>query len=441
MHATSGLEHPGMNARNPIRPVVEPYRILAADDDPQILEAFATSLEPRGTAPGEAELRDLEEALFNTVPPRAAELEFDLAFRSCGTEAVAAVAQAVAAGRRFTAVLIDRSMPPGIDGIEAITQIRAIDPQVIVVLVTGDRDEVTLRRLRQFETDERFFVFFKPFYAEELRQFLSAICAKLRLEAELRRANQTLEQKVRARTAELQEAKDRAEAASRAKSRFLANISHEVRTPLNGILGMSELLSLSTLDDTQRRNLAAIRASGVWLLDFITATLDLSMLDDGTIERQREEVEPRHLVAEVLAEAEAEAAKKALQLRQQIGEEVAPVLADAQKLRRILAVLLGNAVKFTDAGQIVVSASMVGPDRLRFAVTDTGAGIPEEECERIFERFVQIQRGSANPVAGTGLGLAIAKEMVEHLGGTIGCESAPIQGTTFWFMLPVTPCG
>ncbi|MEM7508155.1 MAG: ATP-binding protein [Pseudomonadota bacterium] len=417
----------------------EPYRILAADDDPEILEAFARSLCPARSRPSEAELQELEASLFDIVKPCGPRLEFDLTFRSCGDDAVDAVSTSVTENRHFTAVLIDRSMPPGIDGIEAIGRMRAIDPGLILVLVTGDRDEATLERLHQFEGDERFFVFFKPFYAEELRQFLSAVCAKLRLERELRAANQTLEEKVRARTAELREAKERAEAASHAKSRFLANISHEVRTPLNGILGMSELLSLSPLEETQRSNLNEIRASGMWLLDFINATLELSTIDDGMIEISEAPVDPRTAVEDALASMASDAAHKKLLLHRRICSDLqTPIVTDPQKLRQILTILLSNAVKFTDIGEITVALAMHGADHVRFAVSDTGIGVPAEECHRIFERFVQIQRGSDNPVAGTGLGLAIAKELVEHMGGEIGCTRGLRKGSEFWFTIPTT---
>lgn len=416
------------------------YRVLAVDDDADILAAYRSSLAPPEDPARAASLAAVEQDLFDVSAPGdiSRPSEFELSCADNGDAAVRTIRTAHGSDRPFAAVLMDRSMPVGIDGIEAIDAIRRFDREIITVLVTGDRDHTTLQRIKRFEADDRFFVFFKPFYPVELRQFLGSVCAKARLERALRDLNSALEDKVRDRTRELQQAKARAEAASEAKSRFLSNMSHEFRTPLNGILGSAEVLGMSDMPDRERENLDAIRKCGRWLLDFLDKTLDLSLLDEGRVKPSLTNCAPDVLVEDAVAQIAQAAAQKGLEIRIDIDHGTVPsIQTDARLLTQAIASLLSNAVKFTETGEIVVVVGPFDEHDLTISVTDTGPGIAEEDRAKIFNRFFQGQRSDSNPVAGAGLGLAITRETIDLLGGQIVCDSTPGRGTTFTIRLPL----
>jgi signal transduction histidine kinase/CheY-like chemotaxis protein/HPt (histidine-containing phosphotransfer) domain-containing protein len=240
-------------------------------------------------------------------------------------------------------------------------------------------------------------------------------------------------------------AKTAAEDATKAKAEFLANMSHEIRTPMNGVIGMTDILARTPLSETQRHYVDTIRNSGDTLLTLINDILDFSKIEAGKLEIQATAIDLRDLVESMAEQLAERAQRKGLQLLVEY-ETSAPtaVIGDPIRIRQILTNLLGNAIKFTQHGDVRVQVTVdpqqsgeTGPLIVKFAVTDTGAGISPEGQAKLFQSFSQVDGSSTRVHGGTGLGLSICKQLSELMGGAIGVESVIGQGSTFRVSLPL----
>lgn len=269
---------------------------------------------------------------------------------------------------------------------------------------------------------------------------------------ELQEHRSRLEELVAARTAELEQrtgelrrshaaleaARDEALQASVAKSQFLANMSHEIRTPLNGVIGMAELLSGTELSEQQKEYAGIIMRSGDTLLSLINDILDFSKIEAGRLELESTPFRLRDLLGDTVQTLAMRAGEKGLELAHHIPPEVPDrLIGDPTRLRQIIVNLVGNAIKFTDAGEVVVDTRLARLDEtsatVEFEVRDTGIGIPEEQQERIFEAFGQADSTTTRQYGGTGLGLAISAQLARKMGGELKLDSTPGKGSAFSF--------
>lgn len=270
------------------------------------------------------------------------------------------------------------------------------------------------------------------------------VSGRVAAEQEVAEHRERLAELVRERTDDLERAYVELESAGAAKDQFLANMSHELRTPLNSIIGFSDMLLsglVGEMDAEQQRQIGMINASGKHLLELVNDVLDLTRVASGTTPVEPEEFELTPLLESVIESVRPQAHEKRLDLRVAQATPITVIRSDRRKVRQILLNLIGNAIKFTDTGSVVLRVTCDGRETVSFAVADTGIGIAPDEIERVFDEFHQVAAPHETKPSGTGLGLPISLRLARILGGDLVVSSVVGQGSVFTFTLPaVVPC-
>ena len=425
------------------------FRILVADDEQAVLDAYRTVIDDINPPfARRSTIEDLEAKLFGKKRPSVPAPTFSPVQCRGGEEAVETIRKARDAGEYFPVVFLDVRMPPGIDGIEAAARIRAIDPEVNIVIVTGYSDTPLREIAARVPPLDKLFYVSKPFQKMELQQFVFALTAKWRADRTARLANEKLNEHCRqleTANAAIKKERERADAANHAKSEFLAKMSHELRTPLNAVIGFADVMRSGAYgpigNERYQRYIEDIMFSGNHLLGMINDLLDISTIDVGMLKVREEQVNLDEVVEGVtsLMRIHAENAKVELVLNHHA--QGITLIADERRLRQILVNLLGNAIKFTSAeGQVVMTTRMDRERGLSISVSDTGIGISQEDIATIFAPFHQVDHGDSRRYDGAGLGLTIAKSLAELMGGRLEVESELGKGTIVTLTFPASQC-
>jgi signal transduction histidine kinase/HPt (histidine-containing phosphotransfer) domain-containing protein len=313
-------------------------------------------------------------------------------------------------------VLLDLSLPD-CRGRETLATARAEAPEMPLVILTGlDDERLGLKLVKEGAQD----------YLVKGEFDSRLLSRSLYYSIERKRAEK------------LAAARDAALEASRLKSLFLANMSHEIRTPMNAVIGMTRLLLDTQLSSKQRELTDTIWSSAKALLEIINDILDFSKIASGKLIFQEIDVDVAEVTASAMALFAEQVQTKKLAVASHIDADVPRLMrGDPGRLRQVLVNLIGNAIKFTDSGEVIVTVDRETETdervALRFVVTDTGSGIPDEALHRLFQPFSQADSSTTRKYGGTGLGLAISAQLVEGMGGRIGVDSSPGKGSRFWF--------
>jgi len=399
-------------------------RVLVVDDNLSIHEDFRRILAP-GT--GSTDLDAQAAALFGpaaATAPTAAGFELDFAHQ--GELARDRVAAALAAGLPYAVAFVDMRMPPGWDGLVTIRKLWELDPELNVVICTAYSDYSWEEIQEALPVRERWLVLKKPFDKIEVLQLAHALTEKWQLTRLARAQRATLERMVEARTEQLSHA-------LQVKNEFLANVSHELLTPMNGVIGMLSLLGEMGLEQVQGECLADARQCSENLLQLLQQILAFNQAEAGTLKLTPEDFDVGAVLDGVLAVYRARATHKGLILTSTVDPQLASgVCAPAPVIQQILLALVDNAVKFTAKGTVAVGVRGDG-DRLVFSVGDTGIGLSPAQLEWIALPFAQVDGGRNRNNSGIGLGLPLAKRLATSLGGELILHAEPGGGTTVIF--------
>jgi len=427
------------------------HRILIVDDNEAIHSDFKKILIDTNY---NEELEEIEGTLFGTKKStKSLSYQYVIDDAYQGEEAVEKVDKAAEEGFPYAVIYMDVRMPPGMDGVQATEKIWEKHPNVEMVIASAYSDYSWDKILEKFgQTDKLLFVK-KPFNIIVIKQLTLSLITKWDIARKNREYMEHLETQVKERTVELQELlkhmtmlKEKAEESDRLKSAFLANMSHEIRSPMNTIIGFTELLARNKLpEDKRKKYLSFINTSGKSLLNLINDIICIAKIEAGVIDLQVESFPLNSLLDELKELFQAELDGNGITGVDIVFDnstnktENLIIHTDRERLKQIITNLFSNAMKFTKYGTIGIGFKVEVNNTLRFYVKDTGIGIKENDLEMIFGRFKQARDSSSEISNGTGLGLAISKNLVEMLGGTIGVVSEFGKGSEFYFTLPFEP--
>jgi two-component system, cell cycle sensor histidine kinase PleC len=421
------------------------FRILVADDERAVLDAYRTVLCTINPPSGKGSaIESLEAKLFG--PPSAVEPASTFSPVLCrgGEEAVETIRSRRPEDPAFPVAFLDVRMPPGIDGIETAARIRALDPEINIVIVTGYSDSHPREIAQRVPPLDKLFYISKPFQKMELQQFVLALTAKWKSDRASRLLNQELSrrcQELEVAHAEVVTACERAEFANHTKSEFLANMSHELRTPLNAVIGFTDIMRAEAFgpigNDRYREYLDDIYYSGKHLLQMINDLLDLSTIEIGKLRISIESISLDDVIGGVASLMRIQAEQAEIELRQEHRAQRVRLRADEHRLRQVLVNLLSNAIKFTPkSGHVIVATDIDSDGNLSISVSDTGIGMSPSDLSLVFAPFQQIDQVMARRYGGAGLGLTIAKNLTELQGGGLTLASELGKGTTVTLRFP-----
>lgn len=436
-------------------------RILLIDDNRAIHEDFMTILE-KPEAPSQA-LADAETAIFGASEPQAERKQFEIDSAYQGQEGLEKIRLAVEQKRPYAMAFVDVRMPPGWDGIETIHKIWEEYPQLQVVICTAYSDYDWKSIVDKLGRNDQLLILKKPFDNIEVYQLASAMTEKWNYARLANARKEELESAVAEKTRQLSDANKRltsalhdmsavneqlnilaakAMAANRAKSEFLSNMSHELKTPMNAIMGFAELLKNQCQSGLQKDYAEIIYQSGGDLLRMIDNVLDYSEVMSEHFEPQIADCRLEEVLEHVDAVMRPAAMGKGLAF-EIVTEYGLPINihTDANRLKQCLNNLIDNAIKFTHQGHVRVKVFPLRDNctRLCFEVEDTGIGIAPEKQQDVFTAFTQADNSTTRAYSGAGLGLAITNQLAEFLGGKLLFESTPGRGSTFTLIIPVVP--
>ena len=429
----------------------EKKHILLVDDNEAIHEDIVSILLGHQSE-NDLQLSEIEDQLFGTDISTSNDLletiSYDIDHAYQGDEALKMVEQSHADSQPYSLIFMDVRMPPGINGIETVKKIWEKYPYTEIVICTAYSDYSWNKIISTLGQTDKLLFMKKPFDATALKQTALTLTTKWQLQQNAISYTKTLEKKVDDRTAELEqsvkkykEMKEKAEKASDIKSSFLANMSHEIRTPMNGVVGLNDLLLETKLNDEQKELSQLIKSSAKSLLKVINDILDFSKIEAGKMDFENVPFNFHTLLKEVATIIEFSTNDKNISIHSSVDSTLPEkVYGDPTRIKQILINFGGNAIKFTKEGSVTFKSELLENKKsqyvVKFSVKDTGAGIPKDKQDQIFDSFTQGDSSTTRRYGGTGLGLAICRQLAELMGGEVGVESELGNGSLFWATIP-----